>query len=51
MSEHPGLEFAPPIVAFPNFTLGAPSSVIYNHYDIACMYSSLLLPQCLIRPE
>ena len=32
MSEHPGLEFAPPIVAFHNFTLDAPSSVIYNLY-------------------
>ena len=33
MSEHPGLEFAPPpIAAFPNFTLDAPSSVIYNLY-------------------
>ena len=33
MSEHPGLEFAPPPnAAFPNFTLDAPSSVIYNLY-------------------
>ena len=32
MSEHTGLEFAPPIVAFPKFTLDAPSSVIYNLY-------------------
>ena len=32
MSEHTGLEFAPPIAAFPKFTLDAPSSVIYNLY-------------------
>ena len=33
MSEHPGLEFAPPpIAAFPNFTLDAPSSVLIKEY-------------------
>ena len=40
MSEHPGLEFAPNS-AFPNLTLDARSSVIYNLYD----YN----PNCLKR--
>jgi hypothetical protein len=29
---HPGLEFAPPLAAFPIFKLDASSSVIYNLY-------------------
>ena len=37
MSEHPGLEFAPPIAALPNFTLDVLSSVIYNLYASECV--------------
>ena len=33
MSEHPGLEFAPPIAALPFFAFDDHSSVIYNLYD------------------
>ena len=45
MSEHPGLEFAPPNTAFPNFTLDAPSSVIHN-LDGTYSYRYLPLTNC-----
>ena len=49
MSEHPGLEFAPPppngpIAALPNFSLDAPSSVIYNLYEVDDMHVCVKTP-------
>ena len=43
MSEHPALEFPPPPKnnAFPNFTLDAPSSVIYNLYGCCTIATQL----------
>ena len=44
MSEHPGLEFAPPPIATSlNFNLDFPSSVIYNLYGLA----SIMVDECI----
>ena len=37
-----GTRICPPIAVFPNFTLDAPSSVIYNLYDHMWVFENVL---------